>query len=287
MTQVQVDKNALQKLSQEYRSIASRLLRSNSDDGDANLARFTDFIDRNPVIRNFVEQEFQSAGIESDPELERDESGRWALPLSPDGEFVFVYALFRAALSDDLGHDYTSIARGYDSQSGNQDRNIEAFHRAVVLPFAQRIEHHIVNLLREAAGSDDQKISITVSDGSIYVAGNMQGSNAAAKAAAISDSTASYSDSQTLAQKVEELYKFLDEIPAENRDDAKEAIEVLISSASGQDIDKPELAKRVDFLGRVSPKMREHLASLLVNVSGSVTSHLLIQTIMFIFGTPG
>ena len=57
-------------------------------------------------------------------------------------------------------------------------------------------------------------------------------------------------------------------------------------SASGGNIAKPVLAEKIDLLTKLSPKMKSHLANLLVNAGGSITAHFVIQAIMFVLGTP-
>lgn len=283
--EVQVDRKALRKLSGEFRSIASRLLRCEFHDSDDNLKRFIRFIESNPVIRSFIDEEVATIDVSKYPLLQRDNNHRWNIPTDPSAEFVYVYSLLR--LTDEGAHNfsYQSISSFYDRRSSSKIQDsVDAFNKSVVLPFIQRIERHIQNLMTDAGMNDSDKVSVQVSDGSVYVAGSIQGSNVAAKDASVADSTATYSESRSLVDGVTELRSFLNDVPVEQREEAEGAIEVLVKSASGEEIAKPVLAEKVDLLARLSPQMKNHLANLLVNAGGSVAAHLVIQTIMFVLG---
>lgn len=63
MTEIQVDRNDLRKLSGDFRGYASRLLRTDFNDADSNLRRFIKFIDENEIIGGFIEQKIELAGL--------------------------------------------------------------------------------------------------------------------------------------------------------------------------------------------------------------------------------
>jgi len=285
--EIQVDRKALRKLSGEFRSVASRLIRCEYEDSDDNLKRFIGFIESNPVIRSFIDEEVAAVDTNKYPGLERDEHNyRWKVPTEPSAEFVYVYSLLRLTNEGAHNFNYHNISSLYDRSSNKIQDSVNAFNKSVVLPFIQRIERHIQDLMTDAGMNDSDKVSVQVSDGSVYVAGSIQGSNVAAKDASVADSTATYSNDQSLADAVAELRNFLDDVPVGQKEEAEGAIEVLVKSASGEEIAKPVLAEKIDLLARVSPQMKNHLANLLVNAGGSVAGHFVIQTIMFVLGKP-
>lgn len=72
--EIQVDRKALRKLSGEFRSIASRLIRCEFEDSDDNLKRFMAFIESNPIIRSFIDDEVAAVDISKYPALGRDDN---------------------------------------------------------------------------------------------------------------------------------------------------------------------------------------------------------------------
>ncbi len=285
--EIQVDRKALRKLSGGFRYIASRLIRCEFVDSDANLKRFMAFIESNPVIRSLIDEEVAAVDVGKYPPLGRnDYNYRWNIPTDPSAEFVYVYSLLRLTNEGAHNFSYQIISHFYDRSSTKIQDSVDAFNKSVVLPFIQRIERHIQNLMTDAGMNDSDKVSVQVSDGSVYVAGSIQGSNIAAKDASVTDSTAAYSEGRSLMDGVAELRNFLSDVPSEQREEAEGAIEVLLKSASGEEITKPVLAEKIDLRARLSPQMKNHLANLLVNAGGSVAGHFVVQTIMFVLGKP-
>ena len=55
-TEIKLTKTELRKISREFRTIASRLLRTEFKQGMSNLKRFIDFIEENRIINEFIQK---------------------------------------------------------------------------------------------------------------------------------------------------------------------------------------------------------------------------------------
>lgn len=60
MTQnVEITRQELKKLSLDLRNKASRLLKTDFKEGISNLKRFVNFIEKSPIINDFIKKTFQ------------------------------------------------------------------------------------------------------------------------------------------------------------------------------------------------------------------------------------
>lgn len=281
--EVQVDRKALRKVSNEFRGAASRLLNGGFQDSDANLQRFMAYIENNAIIYGFLEQEIKKVDVGSYPPMERGEDYRWNVPTDPSAEIVYVYSLLRASAQGEKGFGYLNISRLYNRSSSKYQDYVDAFNKSVVLPFINHIEQYLQGLMIDAGIHDRDSTSVHVSNGGMYVGGNAQGSILAAGTASVSDSTAAYTDASSLVEGVGKLRDYMGDVPDDRRQETGEALDVLVTAASGEIVPRAVLAEKVELLGNNSSRMKEHLMALAMNAGGGVASHLIIQAISYVF----
>lgn len=281
--EVQVDRKALRKVSSEFRGAASRLLNGGVRDSDANLQRFMAYIEKSPIIRGFLEQEMRKVDPNNYPPLHKSNDHRWNVPTDPSAEVVYVYSLLRACARGEEGFSYLSMSLHYHRGSSKYQDHVDAFNRSVVLPFINHIEQYLQGLMIDAGIHDRDSISVNVSSGGMYVGGNAQGSILAAGSASVSESTATYTDTESLVEGIGKLHEYMDDVPEDKKQEAGEALDVLVASASGETVPKTVLAEKVEILGNNSSQMKEHLIALALNAGGGVASHLIIQAINYVF----
>lgn len=283
MKEIQVDRKALRKVSNEFRGAASRLLNGGFQDSDANLQRFIAYIEKNSIIYGFLEQEMGKVDVSSYPPVQKVDDSRWNVPTDPSAEVVYVYSLLRGSVRGESGYDYLNLSMYYHPNSSKFQDHVDVFNRSVVLPFINHIEQYLQGLMIDAGIHDRDSTSVNVSSGGMYVGGNAQGSILAAGTASVSESTATYTDTESLVKGVGKLREYMDDVPEHKRREAGEALDVLVASASGETVPKTVLAEKVELLGNNSSRMKEHLIALTLNASGGVASHLIIQAINYVF----
>lgn len=282
MMEVRVDRNDLRKLSGDFRGYASRLLRTDFNDADSNLRRLIKFIDESEIISGFIEQRMGLAELDSTNFEQPDFDHTWDIPDDPDQEIAWVYSLLKATAKGENELSYFNISSNYDHLSGKIQSRVTAFNKRVVQPFVDHINRFLEGLMIDA-GFHDNKATFHITNSGTYIAGNAQGSVIASGGSTILDSTATYTDGASLAQGISKLRSFLDEVPAGQRDEAEEAIDVLIASASGAKIPKSQLARRVEFLGGLDERMKRHLTDLAVNAGGSLVASGVITAIGYVY----
>jgi hypothetical protein len=281
--EVQIDRKELKKVSGEFRTVASRLLSTSPDDSASNLRRFITFIENNAVIHGFLEQKLEKVDAAA-LHIKKLDDRRWNVPTDADEEVVYVYSLLKFCDNAENKLNYYTMSMYYHPSSSKYQDHMNAFNKSVVLPFISQIEQYLRGLMIDAGEHDEDRTGVHVSNGSVYIAGNAQGSNLAAGSASISESTASYTDARHLVEGVSKLREYMDGVPDDKKQEVEEAIDVLVTSASGEIVPKSVIAAKVELVGNSSSQMQKHLTALAVGAGGSVASHGIIQAIQFVLG---
>lgn len=159
----------IQKLSSNFRKIASRLLTSDYLDALDNLKRFIKFIDENDVISDFIKR---NSSVIFDIEQifnNRKYNERYPVQISMSDEVSFTYQLLTYAASH--SHDYRNLSSGYSYSSKFQDQ-CDCFNKIVVHPFVQHISTFLDEILvdlRETQQKVNPGIMINENKGLISV----------------------------------------------------------------------------------------------------------------------
>lgn len=278
---VQVDRRELQKLSLDFRRVASELLRTSHDDADANLRRFMAFIDRDAIIGGFIQEKLELVDLGTLMIEHSDYDQRWIIPDDPDLQVAYVYHLLSETTKPESDLDYFRISYYYNRGSSKIQDRVNAFNKSVVQPFVAHINSFVEKLMIDA-GLHERGASVSVSSGGMYVQQAL-GSNLASGSATISESTASYTDARSLVEGVHKLRDYMDDVPDDKKREVEEAIDVLVTSASGEIVPRSVIAEKVELVGNSSPQMQSHLKQLAVGAGSGLASHGIIQAIQFIF----
>ena len=175
MQEIKLTMQELQKISQDFRMVANRLLRTRWTDGKSNLKRFINHIDANSIINEFIQEhnhyEFSIESIMNNcPYLYNPIPDR-----SDSEEISFLYQLLKYGLQNyDHYSGYLDFASNFCGSSSKAQTTIDKFNSTVVLPLYNYIENHLSKLYIDIKNSEDNKIIIQI-QGNIY--GSSLGTN--------------------------------------------------------------------------------------------------------------
>ena len=165
----EVDRKTLQKVSNEFRNVASRLLSSDMRDSSKNLERLMAFIDTNPLVSSFIQKYASLPEVET-YELKQGQRSGWNIPVEKSLEIGCTYWLLKYAA--DEKRDYQQLSFGYSTSTNFQD-NADAFNKSVVNPFINYIVEYLQNLMIDAGMNEASTTTVHISEGSNYFAGDI------------------------------------------------------------------------------------------------------------------
>lgn len=219
----------LKKISLDFRTISSRLLRSHLDDVDNNLTRFLAHINQTTIIKDYIAS---LSNLTFDIEKDLNSRGHHdiiPIPTSPEEEAGYVLHLM--TYLEGQPQAILNITHGYGSGTKLQD-HLDAFLRRVFQPFINHIntnlEHLIIDLDDEARHTGT-KIEINNSQG-VNIANN--GSTASLSASFQGNNIGD------LGQRVLEALEKEQSLSANKRDEIKVLVEYLIEEGNKE---KPNL----------------------------------------------
>ncbi|VEP16115.1 hypothetical protein H1P_4050006 [Hyella patelloides LEGE 07179] len=161
-TEIKLTKTELRKISREFRTIASRLLRTEYKQGMSNLKRFVAFIEENKIINEFI-QEHNKYNFHEEI---YDSNGFAVIPDdSKSHEISYVYQLLKAHLEEcknngkDIG--YVNLAMHFGRSKKFQE-TVDNFGKNVISPFVSHVEGYLTDLQIDMGDEDQTKISIQV-----------------------------------------------------------------------------------------------------------------------------
>ena len=250
-TQVEISKKELQKLSYNFRIVASRLLNTSVEQSVSNLRRFLDFVRNNSIIFDFINKH---QTIQYDIHLAVREanqhwgSGGYQVPDQGQAEEIsFTYQLLSHILEEcstesNQGTGYAFyFAKGYDGNKFQQ--KIDHFAKEVISPFVQYVESYLRGLIIDAGEDDNNRVSITVFEGNIM---NHSSDIRATNIGFVQSGDGTISHfSQTIGQNMTEITSLINSLrevaqkfPEAPREDALVYLEDL-----EEDLSKPERRK--------------------------------------------
>lgn len=238
-----MDKKEFQILSTEFRRIASRLLKTNRDDGLNNLKRFIFFIDSNPIIKSFIEDHSTfTFNIEKEIQ-DREIHESYLIHPEKNYEVSFIYQLLK--FCSENHSDYISVCYFYGSSRKFQDM-VDAFNDRVVSLLIGHIEVYLKGVW--LGMGDNEKIHINVNGGQVAIAQGQGTVNAT--------QNNHYGQTHELKELAETFYKLLEtvDLDKEEREDTKEIVEIAVAEIVS---DKPKLSlirhaiEKVEYAGKL------------------------------------
>jgi hypothetical protein len=163
--EIQVTRGEIKKISREFRVIAGQLLGTQHEDGMNNLKRFLGFIERNPLIYDFIlKNQVKQYDI---PAMIRKlgewSGGRYEIPDTKEEEISHTYQLLKWGLENfERYWDFPATVGGYTSSGGKIQTSVAEFNKAVVASFVHQIEGYLANLLIDLGDDDQNKIHIQI-----------------------------------------------------------------------------------------------------------------------------
>ncbi|MGB3649670.1 MAG: hypothetical protein WBA41_00365 [Rivularia sp. (in: cyanobacteria)] len=160
--EIKLTKSELKKISLDFRSVANRLIRTNPEEGISNLKRFLNYIDSNPVIAKFIQQnnchtfDIKST-ISNYPHL------NYSLPDDcPSKEISFLYQILKYALQNysESYYGYENFAHIFAGYFGKRQDVVDKFNSIIVHPFYSYIENYLTKLQIDMGDDENYKFII-------------------------------------------------------------------------------------------------------------------------------
>lgn len=163
--EIKLTKKELKKISLDFRMVANRIIRTKSDEGISNLKRFLNYIDNEPIIIKFI-QENNNEMFDIESIISNYPHLNYSIPDdSPIREISFIYQLLKYALEQNRNnsyHDYYGFAYIFSGYSGNIQDAVDNFNSIIVLPFYGYIENYLTKLQIDMGDDENAKIIIHV-----------------------------------------------------------------------------------------------------------------------------
>lgn len=144
-----INKQELQKISYQFRTLSSRLLRTDFQSAIDNLKRLLSYINETPLIKKFIDDnsviEFDIPAEISIAKSER--RGHFNIPINKCEEISFTYQLLSYAAEHH--NDYYELSSGYSFGRKYQDQTDE-FNKVVVNPFINHITQYFEEIMIDA-----------------------------------------------------------------------------------------------------------------------------------------
>lgn len=131
-----------QKLSLNFRKVASRFLRCSFQAYHENLRRFLLFIEESPTVNEFIQKNNVKVFNMKKILEEREIQSRFQLPIRESEEIAYIYQMLNYISKNNL--DIVGVSYGYGSSKKIQN-HVESFNSHVVQPLVD----HIVTYLGE------------------------------------------------------------------------------------------------------------------------------------------
>lgn len=238
-----MDKKEFQIMSSEFRRVASRLLKTNVDDGLDNLKRFLNCIESNPIIWEFIE-EHNTVTFDIEKAIqEREMHESYHIEPDKNYEISFIYQLLKYCTEH--CDKYLSICYWYGSGRKFQDM-VDSFNDRVVHLFVSHIEVYLKGVW--LGMGDDEKINISVNGGQVAIAQGQGTVNATQN---------NYNgQAQNIKELAEEFFKLIEalDMDKEEKEDTKEIIEVAVAEVVSE---KPKRSlvkhaiEKIEYAGKL------------------------------------
>jgi len=157
----EITKKELNKISLDFRLIASRLLRTDFRNGIDNLRRFINFIDNTPIIYTFILHNnltiFDIASIIQNRNHRDQFHDMYQIPCEKKDEISFIYQLLKYGLEH--FNEYYQFSNGYSFSTKIQDQ-VDVFNKEVLLPFVEYINSHLKGMMIDMSKEEEKSINI-------------------------------------------------------------------------------------------------------------------------------
>ncbi len=141
-----INKQELQKISYQFRTLSSRLLRTDFTSAIDNLKRLLNYIDTTPLIKKFINDN-NVVDFDIPNEIEKKNKsryGRFDIPINISEEISFVYQLLSYAAENH--RDYYTLSSSYSFATKYQD-HADEFNKIVVIPFINHITSYFEGIM--------------------------------------------------------------------------------------------------------------------------------------------
>lgn len=165
------NKKELKNVSRDFRTVSSRLLNCNFSDFDNNLKRFFLYIEKEPIIKDYITNcidDEKNYNIEQEITEVSGSFGQAIFDtyLDEDEEISFTYQLVKYICENSIC--YRTYTMGYTSSRKFQDMT-KGFAERVLLPFINYIDRYLERIFTEMGFDEDIKYNITVNGGQVNI----------------------------------------------------------------------------------------------------------------------
>ena len=168
---MRLNRKELRKIIYDFNSISNRLLQADFEDYNGVLAKFIDFIQKTPIINDYIldcgmceqslAEEFQEVG---------NSYGHCIFSLgdTDEEEVRNVYAILNYIVENKIQIHY-GVAFGYSSSKKYQDK-VKGFNDRVTMVLIRHIERYITKIGIDMGVDEKVTYSITIQNGQVNIA---------------------------------------------------------------------------------------------------------------------
>ncbi len=265
MSDLKLTKNDLKKLSLEFRTVSSRLLRSSYDDVFENICRFVTFLEENPLINSYLSR-LPVLDVDWPHTIEsRRHRDSFVLPRRPDEEAAYILGLLKWLIKENRSLD--NFYLGYGTGSKLQD-HLDGFNRRVTSHLVNHISKFIVDLQIEG-GFEGSSGNVNV-----HVAAPVQQLNLATNNSSVTANNFNQPQLAEVNLKAHEALRLLetDETFQGSKDEIQEMIDIALQEGEKK---KPTsftvkaVCEKLSFLAS-TVKMSAESAQALLSLSQTI-----------------
>lgn len=256
-----ISKQELQKISLQFRTLSSRLLRTDSLSAIDNLKRLINYIDTVPLINKFIKDnhvcDFDIPKVLHDKQSTY--GNRFEIPIEKSKEISFTYQLLSYAANNHA--NYFALSWGYADRSFNN--NADRFNEIVVNPFINHIISYFEEIMIDS-GMHENSNKVFHFHGPNNGQMNFSYDSSNMNAAMTVNSAAE--DISKLVNNILEAIK-TEKIPLEEKEELTESIEAINEEISSVKPKKKLLGTIIKGLTRaltaisLNPELRERIGS--------------------------
>jgi|GEM_PF-832760 len=270
----QITKSGIKKLSLEFRGVVNRLFHVEYDSGINDLKRFLTFIERNPVIYDFiVTHQVKGYDIPSVIQYTSSVCSQYKISEDKSEEISFTYQLLKYGAENFEAYMLFTVEFG-GAYGKSPQQQVENFNKVVVFPFYRHIETHLSSLLIDFGDEEQKKInvhvygdymedrSVNIQSGDINNQGlfNLGTINGAVTQTINQLKETSVPESAQLADLLTQLQAVIETEPALPLDEKESALEqVKLLAEAGQSLKEGAMQKVAKGAVRMLRGIREEL----------------------------
>lgn len=166
-----INKKELQKISYDFRSMASRVLNAHFNEVASIIGMLIAFIDKTPLLKSYIDS---CPFVSSDEQIQEDikavigSFGRNMLSTgnTPEEEVAYTYRLLKVVRENPEA--IFMIGNGYCSSNKYQDMT-KAFGNYIIHPFVDTIQGHLMHIGIDMGMDENNQYNITVSGGQVNI----------------------------------------------------------------------------------------------------------------------